>query len=326
MQRTDSTANDGIRCVVVGGAGFIGSHLVERLLDLGHTVDVIDDLSTGRMVHLSDARRSLDRRLKIHHLDVGDEVAPQLIRQLDPRVIFHLCGRPSEPKAEENPALALQATLSTLVVVLEAARACTSTKVIVGSSVAAGTTPRRGAGGPSNEDVVMLGLAHELAHRCLSRYRERFAVDFTDVRLTNVYGPRQGPDEGAVVPSAIDAVRRSSPPVMDGDGRQTRDFLYIDDAVDALCRSIERGGGLALEVGTGRQVAVRDLLSSVVSIMESEFEELAFAPQRPTEVGRRPCDPRRAELYLGWAPFTGLEDGLARTIAWWDEQSKEQQN
>ena len=309
--------------MVVGGAGFIGSHLVERLLDLGHHVEVIDDLSRGRLAHLAEARKVPDRRLRVHHMDVADTGAGDLIARVDPSVIFHVSGHASESFAETEPAKAIESTLATLVLVLEAARRCRQAKVVVASSIAAGPTPKRGEVPPSSDEIALLGLVHELAHRCLARYRERFAVDFTDLRLANVYGPRQSADDGALVAKTLEATMRNAPVRIDGDGEQSRDFLFVDDAVDALCRSVERGGGLALEVGTGQQTSVRRVIAGVLrQVSEASGTEIGEvqieqAPARPTEVGRRVCDPRRAELYLGWSSFTELDDGLRRTVDWW---------
>lgn len=302
-------------CLVVGGAGFIGSHLVERLLDLGHRVHVVDDLSRGRLAHLAQAR-SQPGRLKVEHHDVAQEGTVGLISRISPTVIYHLCGPVDAEAAEDDPTEAVRMVLGPLVAVLEAARPLGAAKVVWASSVAAGVAPKRGDADLGSAPVTALGFAQELAHRCLLRYRDLYAVDFTDLRLANVYGPRQPLGDGAVIPALLRAAVTGEPFDLHGGGGQTRDFVYVDDVVEALCRCLERGGGLTLEVGSGQRTSIADLVATVERLGEAGEIPSVASPARRVQAGEALCDPRRAELYLGWHPFTALDDGLRRTLAW----------
>ena len=142
----------------------------------------------------------------------------------------------------------------------------------------------------------------------MSTYRERDMIEFTALAMSTVYGPRQGA-EGGVVAAFSAAHRAGRPPRFDGDGRQTRDLLFIDDAVDALVRAGERGSGLVINVGTGTQTTLRDLWKEMSAGVGPEPES---APVRPDDLLRFAVSPVRARIHLGWSPWTELRDGLAR--------------
>jgi UDP-glucose 4-epimerase len=142
----------------------------------------------------------------------------------------------------------------------------------------------------------------------LSTYREQYSVEFTALALATVYGPRQLPGSG-VVATFHEAALTSVPPVFDGDGRQTRDLLYIDDAVDALVRASERGSGLVINIGTGEQTSIRDLWEYVDP---GGAVEPTLGPERSDEIARFAVSPIRARIHLAWSPWTDLETGLTR--------------
>ncbi|RLE23395.1 MAG: hypothetical protein DRJ50_06255, partial [Actinobacteria bacterium] len=229
--------------VVVGGAGFIGSHLVDRLLAEDHAVDVIDDLSAGSLANLADARAS-GGQLKIHHLDASSAEADSLIGMRRPEVIYQLALLPRHDRSARAQGRVFPSVLATL----EAARKHGVGKVVVALPASAlygqpavqslpvkeGELEPRGVRGVVARSIVDL----------LTTYREQYSVEFTALAMATVYGPRQLPGSG-VVASLHEAASTATAPVFDGDGRQTRDLLFIDDAVDALVRASERGGGFA---------------------------------------------------------------------------------
>jgi UDP-glucose 4-epimerase len=143
----------------------------------------------------------------------------------------------------------------------------------------------------------------------LVTYRELDAVEFTVLALSTVYGPRQRPDCG-VVAALADAAATRVPPTITGDGRQTRDLLFVDDAVDALVRAGTRGSGLVVNVGTGTQTAVRD----VWAMLAGDGSEPLKAPARPDELQRFALSPVRARIHLGWSPWTSVDDGLRQVV------------
>ncbi len=301
--------------VVIGGAGFIGSHLVDRLLAEDHTVDVIDNLTVGSLANLA-AARAVGGGLRIHHLDAASAEAESSIGSRRPDVIFHLALLPrhdSTPMAQSD---AFQSALATL----EAARRHGVAKVVVALPATAIY------GHPSSKQLpVKEGEPSQLEPRdvrgvvaraiidLLVSYRDLHAVEFTALALGSVYGTRQRPT-GGVVAAFIDAATHGRAPVLNGDGRQTRDFVFIDDVVDALVRAGVRGSGLVINIGTGEQTSIAELWSKVSgSIAGAADLEATRGPARLHEVQRFAVSSVRARIHLGWSPWTTLDEGLARS-------------
>jgi UDP-glucose 4-epimerase len=292
--------------LVVGGAGFIGSHLVDRLLAEGEQVDVVDDLSTGSLANLG-AARTAGGELKIHHLDAGSSQTAALFAMRRPAVVYHLAAVPRRPTSVGEHVAALARTLT----VLEAARASGAEKVVVTLPAAAlyGTPSAREL--PLKERPLeargVRGVMARAVVDLLDVYRAQHALEFTALAVASVYGPRQRPADG-VVAAFLDAAARDEPPTVSGDGRQTRDFVFVDDVVDALVRAGQRGSGLVVNVGTGVQTPLRDLWQAVGGGTGSGPD---FVPARNDEVQRFAVSPVRARIHLGWSPWTSLTDGLA---------------
>jgi UDP-glucose 4-epimerase len=291
--------------MVIGGAGFIGSHLVDRLLADGSAVDVIDDLSMGGLANLADAR-SVGGALKIHHLDAGSGECSSLIGMRTPDVLFHLAAIPrGDPSAQQ-----LAASFATTMAVLDAARAHRVTKVVVPLPATALY------GRPGSRDLPLKelpieprgvrGVVARAVIDLLNVYRELDDLEFTVLALSTVYGPRQRPAGGVVAAFQAAATERAAP-VITGDGRQTRDFLFVDDAVDAIVRAGERGSGLVVNVGTGEQTSLRDLWSSIAG---RSGKDPQFRPAAGDEINRFAVSPMRARIHLSWSPWTSLTEGL----------------
>lgn len=291
--------------LVVGGAGFLGSHLVDRLLADGAALDVVDDLSRGSLANLADAR-SLGGQLKIHHLDAAAGEAASLIGMRRPDVIYHLAA---VPRGRPSPA-ELAAAFSTTVALVEAARVHGVPKLVVALPATALY------GRPAARDLPLKelpleprgvrGVVSRAIVDTLSVYREHDAVEFTALAFASVYGPRQRADGGVVAAFVAAAAERRAATIT-GDGRQTRDLLFVDDAVDALVRAGTRGGGLVINIGTGQQTTVRDIWSAVAGATGAEPVQ---APARADEILRFALSPVRARIHLGWSPWTSLADGL----------------
>jgi UDP-glucose 4-epimerase len=297
-----------VKALVVGGAGFIGSHLVDRLLAGGETVDVVDDLSIGSLANLADAR-SAGGTLKIHHLDVGTPEASSLLGMRAPDVVFHLAALPRRPAG----AMALGRAFTTTIAMLDAIRVHAIPKVVVALPATALY------GSPATRDLPLKeqpleprGLRGVIARATvdlLATHREADAIEFTVLALATVYGPRQRPD-GGVVAALVDAAAAGRSPTITGDGRQTRDLVFVDDAVDALVRAGTRGSGLVVNVGTGEQTSIRELWNLVSG---GHGAEPVKAPARPDELLRFAVSPVRARIHLGWSPWTSVADGLRQT-------------
>jgi UDP-glucose 4-epimerase len=286
---------------VTGGAGFVGSHLVDRLLAEGHAVEVIDDLSTGSLANLAEARANANRsagELKFHHLDVRAPELGELVARRRPDVVFHL--------VRAEPAVAFVGGLN----ILDAARGAGAAKVIVAFDALAlyGPVPATDLPVKEGRDWAPsspAGVAQRAVAELLAIYRAEHALEFTGLACGAVYGPRQRPVAGAVA-AFVDAEATGQACTIHGDGRQTRDFVYVDDAVDAFVRAASRGTGLIVNIGTGTQTTIRELQRLVTGGAEAKR-----APWRPGEVGRFAVSPVRARIHLGWESWTTLEDGIA---------------
>lgn len=291
---------------MVGGAGFVGSHLTERLLAEGHVVDVVDHLGSGSLANLAEARK-VAGELKIHTLDAAAAEFDAVVAMRAPEVIYHLGLLPPGQPAEQTAA----STLASLMAVLESARRLGEVKVVVGLSAVALYGDVAGKDQPIKEaqgwsPVGVRGVVTRAVAELLTVYRDAHAVEFSALAFANVYGPRQRPD-GGVVAAFAHALREGAVPTVHGDGRQTRDFLYIDDAVDALVRAAHRGSGLVINVGTGVGTSVRDLWDRMAG---PSGRVPSAGARRGDDVQRFVLSPTRARIQLGWAPWTDLAVGL----------------
>ncbi|MCU1502230.1 MAG: galE, partial [Ilumatobacteraceae bacterium] len=279
--------------MVVGGAGFLGSHLVERMLADGHAVDVVDDLSSGSLANLASAR-SMGGEIKIHTLDATADPFAALVAMRTPEVIYHLGWSGTEPRDGREAGRVLHATIA----VLDAAKRLGTTKVVAALPAVAlyGNVPARDLPvkeGRPWEPVGLRGVLARAIADAMVMYRAEHAVEFTALVMSNVYGPRQRSDAG-VIAAFADAVATCRAATIHGDGRQARDFLYVDDAVDALARSAQRADGLVVNVGTGLATSIRELWSMVAS---PGSPEPVYAPARRGEVWRLTVSPTRARIH-----------------------------
>jgi UDP-glucose 4-epimerase len=296
-----------VHALVVGGAGFLGSHLVDRLLAEGGAVDVVDDLSTGSLANLASARAVRDRDLRIHTLDARAPELVDLAARRPPEIVY-LVNLPRHRGPADRDAFdrAVGSTLN----VLDVAGAA-GAKVVVAlramdlyGPVAARDLPvreHRPAGAPGS----YAALAARTVTDVLAVAREQRRIEFTALACSSLYGPRR---RDGVVAAFVQAATTGERAVIDGDGRQTRDLLHVDDAVDALVRAGRKGGGLVIHAGTGTQVAIRDLHRLVCG----PGAEVVRRPESPDEPGRFALSPVRARIHLGWEPFTALADGIER--------------
>ena len=312
-----------MRVLVTGGAGFIGAGLVERLLTEGEEVDVIDDLSTGSLANLGPARAMADSRLKFHRLDIRHPGLADLIAGRRPEIIFHLAAQADVRVSVENPALDAEINVLGSLHVCQAALAAGTTKVVFAGS--GGTLFGMPEALPvaethSRRPVSPYGVAKKAVGDYLHYYREIRGLDYTVLALANVYGPRQDPHgEAGVVAIFAGKLLAGETPTIFGDGNQTRDFVFVDDVVDAFARARTGGSGLLANVGTGTETTVNELFSTMARLTDFT-EPPVYSPARPGELARSALDPTLVGQELGWKPLHTLEDGLDRTLAWFRER------
>lgn len=307
-----------MRAMVTGGAGFIGSTLVDRLLAEGHDVDVVDNLSSGSLANLSEARAAAGRRLTIHQLDIRLPEMVDLVAHRQPAVIFHLAAQIDVRVSVERPAFDADVNVIGSLRVLEGARTAGTERVVFAAS--GGTLYGETAGDelPVREShphrpLSPYGVAKKAVIDYLVAYRELHALEFCALALANVYGPRQDPHgEAGVVAIFAQRLAAGQTVTVYGDGEQTRDYVYVDDVVDAFVRAAGRGGGLVCNIGTGQETSVNELYRTMAAAAGSDAPAEHAAP-RPGELRRNALDATRAGIHLGWQPWTELADG-ARAV------------
>jgi UDP-glucose 4-epimerase len=308
-----------MRTLVTGGAGFIGSTLVDRLLVEGHEVDVIDDFSTGSLSNLSDARGSAGRALTIHHLDITAPAVIELMARRRPELVFHLAAQADVRVSVARPAFDATVNIVGSLHILEGARQAETERIIFAAS--GGTL----YGDPAAEDLPVreshphqplspYGVSKKSVLDYLVAYRELHALEFSALALANVYGPRQNPHgEAGVIAIFGERLLRGEPVTVYGDGEQTRDFVFVDDVVDAFVRAATRGGGLVCNIGTGRETSVNELLATMAQQAGAKVTPV-LAPLRAGELLRSSLDIERAAIQLGWRPWTELSDGTRAVL------------
>ena len=308
-----------MRAFVTGGAGFIGSTLVDRLLAEGHAVDVVDDLSTGSLGNLADARATQGYELTFHRLDIREPALVELVAHRRPEVVFHLAAQADVRVSVERPAFDAEVNVIGTLNVLEGARVAGSRKVVFAAS--GGTLYGEPQKLPVPEShpqrpLSPYGVSKKAACDYLAAYRELHGIEFTALALANVYGPRQDPHgEAGVVAIFAGRLLAGEPCIIFGDGYQTRDFVYVDDVVDAFARAAHKGSGLLMNIGTGVETSVNELYLTMAGAAGTDAPA-AYAPPRPGELARSSLDPTRAGIHLAWKPWTTMEAGAAEVLRW----------
>jgi UDP-glucose 4-epimerase len=308
-----------MRTLVTGGAGFIGSNLVDALLARGDEVTVLDDLSTGRRVNLDGA---LANGAALAEVDVRDGAGVgALFADARPELVFHLAAQIDVRKSVEDPYFDAAVNVGGTANVLEAARATGVGRVIFVSTGGAlyGEGADKQLPLPESTPIAPLsgyGQSKYAAEGYLGLFERLHGLSGMSLRLGNVYGPRQDPlGEAGVVAIFCGLLKNGGRPTVYGDGTQTRDYIYVGDVVSAaLAAGATRLGG-AVNIGTGREASVLDLVEILAGIEGREDFAPEFAPERAGEVQRISLDATLAERELGWTPQTTLEQGLAQTLA-----------
>lgn len=314
-----------MRVLVTGGAGFIGSTLVDRLLAEGHDVDVVDDLSRGSLANLADARTAPQNRLNFHKLDVRDPALVGLMGRRRPEVVFHLAAQADVRVSVARPVFDAEVNILGTLQMLEGARQADSRKVVFAAS--GGTLYGEPDDLPVREShpqrpLSPYGVAKKAAVDYLAAYRELYGIEFSALALANVYGPRQNPHgEAGVVAIFAGRLLADQPCTIFGDGNQTRDFVYVDDVVDAFARAATKGSGLLMNIGTGVETSVNELYRAMVTAAGSE-RAAVYGDARPGELARSSLDPGRAAIHLGWHSWTTVADGSGAVLRWFADASQ----
>jgi UDP-glucose 4-epimerase len=294
-----------VRAVVTGGAGFIGSHVIDALLARGDEVHVVDTLQTGRRENVPDAATLHERDIREPSADLYDEIAPE--------AIFHLAAQADVGTSVAQPDLDATVNVLGTIRILEEARRH-GAQVVFAST---GGAIYGECDGPAREDhprrpLSPYGTAKLAAEEYLATWNRLYGSSHVALRFANVYGPRQlAKLEGGVVAIFMDRLRAGEGVTIFGDGEQTRDFVYVGDVAQAVLAASERAGG-TFNVGTGVETTVNGLFEACRSLAGADVEA-EHAPARPGDVRRSVVDVSLAAQALGWRPSTALDDGLRLT-------------
>jgi UDP-glucose 4-epimerase len=307
-------------CLVTGGAGFIGSQLAERLLAEGHRVVSVDDLSTGRIANLVEAR-GYGKEFSFFNMDVRADGLVSLFERHRPEVVFHLAAQAGVRPSLEDPVHDASVNIMGMLNVVEAALHVGARKIVYAAS--GGTIygePRRlpvkESAAAGSRPLSPYGLSKKVGVDYLAYYQRYRGLDYTALALGNVYGPRQDPyGEAGVIAIFAAKMLTGEAPAIYGDGNQTRDYVFIDDTVHAFVQAMDRGSGKLVNIGTGLETSVNHLyqLLSGITGFAGEPER---GPQPPGELRRIALDISSAPAAIAWKPWTHLEDGLAETVAY----------
>jgi UDP-glucose 4-epimerase len=310
-----------MRALVTGGAGFIGSHLVDALLDRGDEVSVVDDLSTGRRENLQAA---LARGADLHEVDIRDAQRTHgVVVGARPDIVFHLAAQIDVRKSIEDPAWDAAINVGGTINLLEAARDARVKRVVntsTGGAIYGDTdvvpTPESVPARP----MAAYGQSKFCAEAYSGWYERLYGLSSVTLRYGNVYGPRQDPHgEAGVVAIFCGALLAGERPKIFGDGRQTRDYVYVGDIVTAnLAAAAHPEAHGAYNVGTGREASVLEVIAALrtaAGLGEGDFEP-EFAPARAGELQRSWLDVTRARAELGFSADTDLVSGMKPTLDW----------
>jgi len=300
-----------MRIVVTGGAGFIGSHVVDAFVEAGHDVVVVDDLSTGRRANLNPAAT-------FYEIDVRDPGLRQVFAEERPDVVSHHAAQVDVRRSVADPVFDAEVNVLGSLNLLDSCRQVGVEKVIYISS--GGAIYGEPVTLPCDEDhpiqpLCPYGASKYVVEQYLYMYRELYELDYTVLRYGNVYGPRQDPHgEAGVVAIFAGQMVRGETPTINGSGEQERDFVYVGDCARANLLALARGSGRAYNLGTGEGTSINQLFELLKAATDYEGAAI-HGPAKAGETFRITLDATRARQELGWQPEVSLREGLERTAA-----------
>jgi len=299
-----------MKILVTGGAGFIGSHLVDRLIKEGHKVVVVDNLSTGK-------KENLNPKAKFYKADIRGLKISQIFKKEKPEVVYHLAAQVDVRKSVENPIESAKVNILGSLNILENCKKFKIKKFIFPSSAGVYGEAKNL---PIKENYPLNPIApYSIGKLAIEKYLSFYqtqGLPFVSLRYANIYGPRQsGSGEGSVVAIFINKILKGEKPVVFGNGNQTRDFLYVDDAVKAAISALKAKSGSIYNVGTNKEITINSLLELILKILNKKIKPI-YKPLRKGEIIKSRIDYSKIKKELGWQPKDDLKEGLKKTIEW----------
>ncbi len=307
------------KALVTGGAGFIGSNLVTRLVDDGAEVLVVDDLSTGRLERLADVRARASHMVHIHQMDIRKPELSDIADRFEPEIVFHMAAQIDARASVVDPVNDASINLVGGVNVMRAAVEAGARRFVFASSGGASFGETDVLPTPESEErrpESPYGVAKKVTDDYLGYFSRTHGLEYVSLGFANVYGPWQDPHgEAGVVAIFSQILLAGEVPTIFGDGTITRDFVYVDDVVESCLRAAELGGDVYVNVGTGQETSINDLYAMIAKAVGSESAP-EYGPAKSGDVPRSCLDSTKARKVLGWQPYVPLEEGIARTVDW----------
>lgn len=305
-----------MKVLVTGGAGFIGSHLVDRLVQEGHEVIIVDNLVTGK-------RRNINRAARFYKLDVQSWRLERVFRNERPNVVMHLAAQMDVRKSVEDPMFDAQVNILGTLNVLQQAVKHGVRKVVFSSSGGAIYGEQEIYPAPESHATRPMspyGLSKLCGEQYLSYFQRSSGLQVVSLRYANVYGPRQDPEgEAGVVAIFIQKMLNNEQAVINGNGRQTRDFVFVEDVVEANLAVMGQDTQGTYNVGTGVETSINDLFRILIQHTGSTCKEI-HGPAKKGEQARSVIDSTKLRHELSWDPKADLSDGLKKTVEYFRER------
>jgi len=302
-----------MKILVTGGAGFIGSHIVDRFVQEGYEVAVVDNLSTGK-------RRHVNRAAKFYRTDIRSWWLERVFRRERPVIVCHHAAQMDVRRSVRDPVFDAETNILGTLNVLRHAIKYGVRKVLFASS--GGAVYGEPEKLPVSEDHLVrpaspYGISKAVGDEYLRYFRDADGLEFVSLRYANVYGPRQDPyGEAGVVGIFTQKMLLGEQPIINGNGRQTRDFVYVDDVVEANVAAANKAARGIYNVGTGKETSVNELFSLLAGLINPAIREV-HGPAKKGEQQRIALDASKFHRELDWEPKVSLKDGLARTVEYY---------
>ncbi len=301
-----------MKILVTGGCGFIGSHIVDKLIRLGNQVIILDNLSTGK-------KENLNPKAKFFYIDINDTKVEDIFKTEKPDYVIHQAAHVDVVKSLKDPIFDAKTNILGSLNILENCRKYGVKKIVYGNSGGAG--PGEPKYVPIDEEhpvnpLCPYGVSKHSVEHYLKIYSRLYNLKYTSLRYANVYGPRQDPfGEGGVVAIFVHKLLHNEAPRIFGSGNQTRDFVFVEDVADANILAIKKGDNECFNVGTGIETSINKLFQALKKLCKSSINP-EYAEARKEDIIRSSLNNSKIRT-IGWNPSTNLEEGLKKTIDWY---------
>lgn len=305
-----------MNCLVTGGAGFIGSHLVDKLIEKKNRVVVVDNLSTGRI-------ENLNKKVRFYKVDINSSQISKIFKKELPEVVFHYAAHIEARESVKNPIFDASVNVIGSLNILENCRKFKIKKIVFASS--GGEIYGEAKKIPTPETyfpspISPYGVGKLAVEKYLESYFKLFRIPYLCLRYGNVYGSRQNPDgEAGVIAIFINKMLKNKPVLIHGDGKQTKDYIFIEDAIEATSLALKKNLTGVINIGTGKETSVLEIFYKLKKLIPSKTKK-KHVPFPLCGFKRGCLSIKKAKKILDWQPKYSLEEGLKRTIEWFKHQ------